>query len=74
MDLDPQQWHNSALHHVYELLSIKGSLAPGSLVAVDDNLITEDGNSVGNGFFVAQWMQAARKKMIYQGYQFIWEW
>jgi hypothetical protein len=73
-DLDIANWAPSALHHIFELLAIKNALQPGSLVAVDDNLIMEDGNHVGKGTFVANWMARTGKKQIYQGYQFIWEW
>lgn len=73
-DLDVNNWAPSALHHIYELLSVKRLLRPGSLVAVDDNLVMEDGRHVGKGTFVAQWMQGVGKKMLHQGYQFIWEW
>lgn len=72
-DLDINNWHPSAQHHVYELLSIKGALRPGTLVAVDDNLVI-DGTHVGKGTYVAEWMDRVGKKMVYQGYQWIWEW
>ena len=72
-DLDVNNWHPSAQHHIYELLAIKGALRPGSLVAVDDNLIM-DGQHVGKGTYVAQWMAKVGKKMLHQGYQWIWEW
>ena len=74
MDLDVKNWPPSALHHIFELCAIKKALQPGSLVAVDDNLILDDGNNVGNGTFVANWMARTGKKQIHQGYQFIWEW
>lgn len=73
-DLDLKNWHSSALHHIYELLSIKNALAPGTLVAVDDNVLQDDGSYIGKGTFVAQWMNRAGKQMVYQGYQWIWEW
>lgn len=73
-DLDTRNWHPSAQHHIYELLAIKGALEPGSLVAVDDNLIMENGNHVGKGTYIAEWMSKVGKKMVYQGYQWIWEW
>lgn len=73
-DLDLNMWENSALHHVYELLSIKQALAPGSLVAVDDNVLQDDGGYIGKGTFIANWMHAVGKKMVFQGYQWIWEW
>ena len=73
-DLDVNNWAPSALHHIFELLSIKNALAPGSLVAVDDNVAMEDGTHVGKGTFVANWMQRAGKQQIHQGYQWIWQW
>jgi hypothetical protein len=73
-DINVDNWHPSAQHHIYELLAIKGSLAAGSLVAVDDNLIMPDGSHVGKGTYVAEWMSRVGKRMIYQGYQWIWEW
>lgn len=72
-DLDINNWHPSAQHHIYELLAIKGALRPGTLVAVDDNLVI-DGRHVGKGTYVAEWMDRVGKKMVYQGYQWIWEW
>jgi hypothetical protein len=73
-DLDINNWAPSALHHIFELCAIKNALQPGSLIAVDDNLIMDDGNHVGKGTFVANWMARAGKKQIHQGYQWIWEW
>lgn len=72
-DLDINNWHPSAQHHIYELLAIKGALRPGTLVAVDDNLVI-DGKHVGKGTYVAEWMDRVGKKMVYRGYQWIWEW
>ena len=72
-DIDVNNWHPSAQHHIYELLSIKGALRPGTLVAVDDNLII-NGQHVGKGTYVAEWMEKVGKRMIYQGYQWIWIW
>ena len=72
-DLDVNNWHPSAQHHIYELLAIKGALRPGTLVAIDDNLVI-DGRHVGKGTYVAEWMARVGKKMVYQGYQWIWEW
>lgn len=72
-DLDVANWHPSALHHIYELLSIKGALRPGALLAVDDNLLI-DGQHVGKGTYVAEYLARIGKPMIYQGYQWIWRW
>jgi len=72
-DLDINNWHPSAQHHIYELLAIKGALRPGTLVCVDDNLIIE-GKHVGKGTYVAEVMAMMGKEMIYQGYQWVWRW
>lgn len=72
-DLDIHNSHPSSLHHIYELLAIKGALSSGSLVCVDDNLIIE-GKHVGKGAYVAEVMHKMGKPMIYMGYQFIWQW
>lgn len=70
-DLDGQS--DGALHCLYELLSIKGALRPGSLVVIDDNDI-KDGSMSGNGTHVARWMDTVGKKLVFAGYQCIWEW
>jgi predicted O-methyltransferase YrrM len=72
-DIDIKNWHPSALHHIYELLSIKKALRPGTLVAVDDNLII-DGEHIGKGTYVAEFMKRVGKKQIYDGYQWVFEW
>jgi hypothetical protein len=73
-DLDLKNWHPSAQHHIYELLAIKGALGPGTLVAVDDNVLQPDGRYFGKGAYVAQWMSMIGKRQLHQGYQWIWEW
>jgi len=73
-DLDKHNWAPSALHHIFELLSIKNALQTGSLVAVDDNLLMDDGNYAGKGIFVENWMARAGKQQIHKGYQWIWSW
>lgn len=72
-DLDIDNWHPSAQHHIYELLAIKGALKPGTLICVDDNLLINNIH-IGKGTYVAEWMERAGKQMIYQGYQWIWCW
>lgn len=72
-DIDIKNWHPSAQHHIYELLAIKKALKPGTLIAVDDNLII-DGAHIGKGTYVAEFMERIGKEMIHQGYQWIWRW
>lgn len=72
-DLDLQNWHPAAMHHMFEFAAIKSVLKPGTLIAVDDNLLI-DGNHVGKGTYVADFMNRIGKEMVYKGYQFIWRW
>lgn len=72
-DIDIKNWHPSAFHHILELLAIKTALRPGTLIAVDDNLVI-DGVHVGKGTYVAEFMERIGKEMIYKGYQYIWRW
>jgi hypothetical protein len=72
-DNDGDKQDDGALHCLYELLSIKGALKPGSLIAVDGNDI-QDGKMSGNGVHIARWMDMVGKKMVFAGYQCIWEW
>lgn len=78
-DFDVNNPHPSSLHHIFELLSIKGALRKrsdsrrGTLVAVDDNFF-HWGQWMGKGIYVAGYMNAVGKPMVHQGYQWIWEW
>jgi predicted O-methyltransferase YrrM len=72
-DIDIKNWHPSAFQHILELLAIKGALRPGTLVAVDDNLII-DGEHIGKGTYVAEFMNKVGKEQIYKGYQWIFRW
>lgn len=72
-DFDVNNPHPSSLHHIFELLTIKQALRPGTLVAVDDNF-EHNGHSMGKGAYVSQWMNNVNKHMVYRGYQWIWEW
>lgn len=68
-DLNPGEEHNSALHHIFELMAVTPLLQTGSLVMVDDN---PDDN--GKGKYIKQYMDNIGNKMVYQGYQYIWSW
>jgi predicted O-methyltransferase YrrM len=72
-DIDIKNWHPSAQQHMYELAAIKGALRPGTLVAVDDNLII-DGEHIGKGTYVAEFMNKIGKEQIYKGYQWVFKW
>jgi len=73
-DLDIDDWHPSAMHHLMELLAIKGALKENStMICVDDNLLI-NGENVGKGTYVADAMKRLGKREIYNGYQRMWMW
>lgn len=73
----PEVVYQSALHHLYELLTIAPSLKNGALIGVDDNWIEQkDGKNVlaGKGQFVFDYMQKSGRPLIHDGYQLFWKW
>lgn len=68
-DLVPGQPHDSALHHIFELLAAVPLLKMGSLVMVDDNPDHE-----GKGKYIRDYMNKIGNQMVYEGYQYIWSW
>jgi len=71
-DFEPSDPHPSSVHHIKELTSIISRLRPGSLIAVDDNF-GKGAERTGKGMYVAEFMEAIGKPMIYEGYQLIWK-
>ena len=72
LDVDFDSPHESALHHLEELCAIEGRLAPGALVAVDDNRV-EGGRVVsGKGMYVAEHLRDRGAELIHDGYVHIW--
>jgi hypothetical protein len=72
----PQVVQQSALHHLYELLTIAPSLKPGALIAVDDNWYEEqDGGHVlvGKGLFIYDYMVKAGNAPAFTSYQIMWK-
>lgn len=68
-DLDVANPHPSSLHHLCELTAAAKSLKPGALVMVDDNYAT-----AGKGAYVAQFMDATKRRLVFDGVQKIWVW
>ena len=65
----------SALHHLYELLTIIPSLKPGALIGVDDNWIEfRDGQNIisGKGQFIFDYMQKINNNPSLHNYQIFW--
>lgn len=74
---DPELVQQSALHHLYELLTIAPSIKSGALIGVDDNWIEEkDGKNylMGKGQLVFDYMQKSNRPLVQGGYQLFWKW
>ena len=70
---EPEIVLQSAVHHLYELLTIAPSLKEGALIGVDDNWI--EGNMLkGKGQFVFDYMQKSGRPLVHDGYQLFWKW
>jgi hypothetical protein len=70
---EPDVVFQSALHHLYELITIAPSLADGALIGVDDNWV-EEGKLGGKGQFVFDYMQKCGRPLCHDGYQLFWKW
>lgn len=68
----PEVVYNSALHHLYELMTIMPSLAPGALIGVDDNW-NEDGKMKGKGQLIADYMSKIENEPTLNLYQVFWK-
>jgi len=72
---DPTTVQMSALHHLYELLTIAPSLKPGALIGVDDNWIEMSNNQQvlhGKGQFIFDYMAKSGNSLAHDGYQLFW--
>jgi len=70
---EPEVVYMSAVHHLYELVTIAPSLADGALIGVDDNWV-ENGQLAGKGQFVFDYMQKSGRPLCHDGYQLFWKW
>ena len=68
-DIDWNNSHPSASHHLQELLTAIPKLIPGSLVVVDDNK-----NGVGKGQYIEKYMEEHSKALLFHDYQIGWIW
>lgn len=71
----PEVCYQSALHHLYELLTIAPSLKPGALIGVDDNWIETKNNQqhlMGKGQFIYDYMSKVNNPLLHNGYQMFW--
>jgi hypothetical protein len=73
---DPEVCSRSALHHLFELLTIIPSLKTGALIGVDDNWIeSKDNNNFlcGKGFIIYEYMNKIDNPLSHNGYQLFWK-
>lgn len=68
-DVDFENPHPSAMHHIFELLSVlHKNTQPGTLIAIDDH----DGGR-GKGKYIAQYLDQIGVKKVYEGYQIVYQ-
>ena len=73
----PDVVRQSALHHLYELLTIAPSLKTGALIGVDDNWIEYHENQnilAGKGVYIFDYMNKSGRTLRQDGYQLFWIW
>ena len=70
-------WNNDwapAAHHLKELFAAKNIILPGTLVVVDDNILTTKGNLIGKGRLIYELMESLGIEPLIFGYQIGWIW
>jgi hypothetical protein len=83
-DVDVENPHDSAMHHIKELLAVAPLVSANSFILVDDSPTTAsffiDGQLKlvtpqrigGKGKYIASYMENIGSKPLYQGYQAAW--
>lgn len=69
-DIDWNRPHPSALHHVFELMTVWRRLPAGSLVAVDDN---KKETGIGKGMYVREFLERVGATLVVDDYQIIYK-
>lgn len=70
-------WSNDwapAAHHLKELFAAKNIIFPGTLIVVDDNILTNKGNLIGKGRIIYELMESLGIEPLFFGYQIGWIW
>ena len=70
-------WSNDwapAAHHLKELFAAKNIILPGTLIVVDDNILTNKGNLIGKGRLIYELMESLGIEPLFFGYQIGWIW
>ncbi len=72
----PEVCYQSAMHHLYELLTIAPSLKQGALIGVDDNWVENKDNLhmlMGKGQLIFDYMRKVNNPLVKDGYQMFWK-
>ena len=72
-----EDWNNDwapAAHHLKELFAAKNCIKDGTLIVVDDNLITPTRKRVGKGRLIYELMESLGIEPYLDGYQVGWTW
>lgn len=71
-DLDKKNHLPSAFHHMKEISCVLPLLKQGTVICVDDNIVV-DNKKIGKGVLVAELMNNIGAKMLFDGYQMVWQ-
>ncbi|WP_025886081.1 hypothetical protein [Asaia prunellae] len=71
-DLDLNNPMPSAVHHATEMMAARGLIGEGTIICVDDFDVPPLGAG-GKGLIVDQFMNSVGARLLYSGYQKIWE-
>ena len=63
-----------AAHHLKELFAARHCLKPGTLVVIDDNIVTPQGKRLGKGRLVYELIEALGGEPYFDSYQVGWIW
>lgn len=63
-----------AAHHLKELFAARHCLKPGTLVVIDDNIVTPEGKRLGKGRLVYELIEALGGEPYFDDYQVGWIW
>jgi len=63
-----------AAHHLKELFAARNCLRPGTLVVIDDNIVTPQGKRLGKGRLVYELFEAIGGEPYFDAYQVGWIW
>jgi hypothetical protein len=72
-DIDKNNPHPSQLHHLKELCASIDKLNKGSIICVDDHDAFFTNGKIGKANYVKSFMEDIGAKLLYEGYQIVWE-